>query len=114
MAAVATFDICAGFEAVQISTRMNVATPEGSPVVFARQKNERAVRTWQLRFNQDTRPIMLRLKQLAALTFGNVLTMTWTPPGLSAREVRFKNRSMPYVLENGKATSLSVELEEVL
>jgi len=114
MATVGTFDMCPGFEISEVSERRAVSTPNQSPVVRAREINERPVRIWELRWEKNTSQAIVRIRQLWALTCGPVLNLTWTPPNASAMEVRFADPELPYVRESANATSITLRLEEVL
>lgn len=109
-----TFDICAGFPVTRLSVRTAASTPDGSPSVRARNKNELNLRVYTLHYDKVPRQLLARVKRLWRDTcFGPSQPMNFTPPDESAIEVRFKMGSFRYQIESATAATFQLELEEV-
>jgi hypothetical protein len=97
---------------VETSQRRAVQSPIESGQSRARQINERALRRWELTFDSID-GILTEVERAWALTFGPVLSISYTPPGGSAVDVRFAEDTLERVRRNAAAGSVTVILEEI-
>lgn len=107
------FDLCAEFPVTRTSWRPAVSTPDGSPIVRARDIVERELRIYKLQWADAPRQILVRLKDIWARAAGPVAAMDFTPPDETEIEVRFRQGSLRYEILNAAKCSLELELEEV-
>lgn len=67
---------------------------------------------WELTF--DSLDILLdEIERAWSLTYGPVLTISYTPPGGSATEVRFAANTLDRVRESVATGSCTIVLEEI-
>lgn len=108
-----TFDICSAFPSTRVSQRDAVSTPDGSPIVRAREINERPLRVFTIAYD-GPRQALARLKDLwRRLCYGSSQPMTFTPKDEAIIEVRFLPNTLSYKISGATHASFSVELEEI-
>ncbi|MDP9136443.1 MAG: hypothetical protein M3N56_16635 [Actinomycetota bacterium] len=103
------------FEHDLTSERDAVKTPEGSPVVHARQKNERARRVWGLRWAQATPGQRYLLESAWQIANGPTSPMAYTPIGdvdANAVEVFFVDDTLRIEQLSAGFFRMDVEIEE--
>lgn len=109
-----TFDVCSAFPFTRLSARPAVSTPDGSPIVRAREVTERPLRIFTISNENAPRQILMRLKDLWRVrTHGPSQAMDFTPPDETLIQVRFRAGTFQYAVKSATHASFSVELEEV-
>jgi hypothetical protein len=107
------FTICPEFAFRRTSRRRRVASPAESGAILRRSLAERELRTWRLRWNRKSAPLVAYVRSIWTQARGAVLPITWTPVGESAVVVRFAAPSFDRVFESGPNGSVEIEFEEV-
>lgn len=109
-----TFELCVGFPVVRSSFRYAVSTPDGSPVVRARNVNETGLRTFTLRDENMPRQVLAALKLFwREICLGPSQPVNFTPPGETEIEVRMKQPSFVYQVVSATKASVTFDFEEV-
>lgn len=108
-----TFDVCAEFPYTRTSIRRATAVELGG-IRQVRQINQRELRIFTLTWDKAPLILQRRIKAIWDEAYGAVLSMSYTPEGESALNVRFRSDTLTRVYDSAVTGSLTIELEEVL
>lgn len=110
--AVATFTLCPD-TVEERHHATGVATTVESGHSRARQVVERPFRSWTLTWAEARGDVVDELRRLQRLSLGGVLTLTWTPPGESALEVRLAQSGIRVSGAGALTARVALDFEEV-
>lgn len=111
MATVFNWTLC---PARLVETSIRKAYQTGSDLGHSRgrQVNQRELRQWELTY--DSLDLILdEVERAWSATKGPVLSLSYTPPGGSALEVRFASNTLERVRRSTSTGSCTIVLEEV-
>jgi len=110
--AIATFTICP--ESVEARSRFaGVATGVETGHSRARAITERPFRSWTLTWSAAKPETVTEIARQLDYTAAGALTLTWTPPGGSATEVRLASNGIRIAWRNAVTARVTVDLEEI-